>query len=78
MNELMLKDNGTILSTELTEVINEFRKQEGNNKELLHKNLLAKIKKRTWSAGVTRVRQRAKYFAGWIWRCKRRKTPLLD
>lgn len=47
MSELTLKDNGVILSTELTEVINEFRKQEGNNKELLHKNLLAKIKKRT-------------------------------
>ena len=44
MNNLMEVPN-TIKSTELVDIINTFRKEEGNNTELDHKNFMAKIRK---------------------------------
>jgi hypothetical protein len=44
MNNLMEIAN-TIKSTELVEIINTFRKEEGNDTELDHKNFMAKIRK---------------------------------
>lgn len=42
MNELMIKD--TFTSLELVDLINDYRSQEGNRNELLHKNLLQVIR----------------------------------
>lgn len=42
MNELKNKD--TFTSLELTELINQYRREEGNKNELLHKNLMAVIR----------------------------------
>lgn len=44
MNNLMEIKN-TIKSTELVEIINEFRKEEGNNVEIRHDSFMEKIKK---------------------------------
>ena len=44
MNNLMEVPN-TIKSTELVEIINAFRKEEGNNTELQHKDFMTKIRK---------------------------------
>lgn len=50
MNELQIvltEENGEskITSVDLCELINMFRKEEGNNTEILHKNLMASIRK---------------------------------
>lgn len=46
MNNLsILTNQSTIKSTELVEVINEFRKAEGNDTELQHKSFMEKIRK---------------------------------
>lgn len=46
MNELsILNSQSTIKSTELVDIINEFRKAEGDKSELLHKNFMEKIRK---------------------------------
>lgn len=41
----MLNDDIKIKSTELVDLINQFREQEGNKIELSHKNFMAKIKR---------------------------------
>jgi phage regulator Rha-like protein len=46
MNNLsVLTNQSTIKSTELVEIINEFRKTEGNKSELQHKTFMEKIRK---------------------------------
>lgn len=47
MNKLNILNNEEVRinSVELVDIINKFRSEEGNKKELLHKNFMAKIKK---------------------------------
>ena len=45
MNKELIIMDGRILSTDLVDIINEFRKLEGGKSSLLHKNFMAKIKK---------------------------------
>lgn len=45
MNNLIKNSNRTIKSTELVDIINEFRKKEGNKTELRHDSFMEKIKK---------------------------------
>lgn len=45
MNNLIKINSQTIKSTELVEIINDFRKQEGNKTELQHYDFMKKIKK---------------------------------
>lgn len=45
LNNIILTNDNRIKSTDLVEIINEFRKLEKNKTELLHKNLMEKIRK---------------------------------
>ena len=45
MNKELTIMDGRILSTDLVDIINEFRKLEGGKSKLIHKNFMAKIKK---------------------------------
>lgn len=44
-NEIMANKEVRMTSVELVDMINQFRKMEGNRSELLHKNLISKISK---------------------------------
>ena len=52
MNNLMEVPN-TIKSTELVEIINTFRKEEGNNTGLQHKHFMEKIRKEIPNVAIT-------------------------
>ena len=44
-NEIIANKEVRMTSVELVDMINQFRKMEGNRSELLHKNLMSKISK---------------------------------